>query len=78
MSLRISVIVPSLSGGGAEFVARTWAEWLSGQGHEVAMVLTNGHDATRPAPAGVTALRALWRRSAGCVASSRSGGRTSS
>jgi glycosyltransferase involved in cell wall biosynthesis len=56
MSLRISVIVPSLSGGGAEFVARTWAEWLSGQGHEVAMVLTNGHDATRPAPAGVTVI----------------------
>jgi glycosyltransferase involved in cell wall biosynthesis len=56
MSLRISVVVPSLSGGGAEFVARTWAEWLRGQGHEVAMVLTNGPDSTRPAPVGVTVI----------------------
>jgi glycosyltransferase involved in cell wall biosynthesis len=56
MSLRISVVVPSLSGGGAEFVARTWAEWLRGQGHDVAMVLTNGDDSTRPAPVGVTVI----------------------
>jgi len=54
MSLRIAVVVPALSGGGAEFVARTWAEWLRTQGHEVAMVLTNGADSTRRAPAGVT------------------------
>jgi glycosyltransferase involved in cell wall biosynthesis len=53
MPLRIGVVVPSLSGGGAEFVARTWARWLRTRGHEVAMVLTNGPDSTRPAPEGV-------------------------
>jgi glycosyltransferase involved in cell wall biosynthesis len=53
MSLRIAVVVPSLSGGGAEFVARTWAEWLHAEKHQVAMVLTNGSDSTRPAPVGV-------------------------
>jgi hypothetical protein len=47
MPLRIGVVVPSLSGGGAEFVARTWAGWLRTRGHEVAMVLTNGPDSTR-------------------------------
>ena len=51
--MRIAVVVPSLSGGGAEFVARTWAEWLRTQGHEVAMVLTNGSDSTRSAPVDV-------------------------
>jgi glycosyltransferase involved in cell wall biosynthesis len=51
--LRIAVVVPSLGGGGAEFVARTWAGWLRARGHEVAMVLTNGPDSTRPAPEGV-------------------------
>jgi glycosyltransferase involved in cell wall biosynthesis len=51
--MRIAVVVPSLSGGGAEFVARTWAEWLRTQGHDVAMVLTNGSDSTRPAPVDV-------------------------
>ena len=53
MSLRIAVVVPSLSGGGAEFVARTWAEWLRTQGHAVAMILTNGSDSTRPPPVDV-------------------------
>src|SRR4051812_45696770 len=53
MSLRIGVVVPSLSGGGAEFVARTWAEWLRTQGHAVAIVLTNGPDDTRPPPVDV-------------------------
>jgi glycosyltransferase involved in cell wall biosynthesis len=53
MYLRIGVVAPSLSGGGAEFVARTWAEWLRAQGHDVAMVLTDGPDSTRPAPEGV-------------------------
>jgi glycosyltransferase involved in cell wall biosynthesis len=51
--LRIAVVVPSLGGGGAEFVARTWAGWLRTQGHDVAMVLTNGPDSTRPAPVDV-------------------------
>ena len=54
VSLRIGVIVPSLGGGGAEFVARTWAGWLRSQGHEVTMVLTNGPDSSRPGPADVT------------------------
>jgi glycosyltransferase involved in cell wall biosynthesis len=53
MPLRIGVVVPSLSGGGAEFVARTWAEWLRAQGHDVAMVLTNGSDSSRPPPVDV-------------------------
>ena len=56
MSLRIGVVVPSLSGGGAEFVARTWAEWLRIRGHQVAMVLTNGPDGSRPAPVDVTVI----------------------
>jgi glycosyltransferase involved in cell wall biosynthesis len=56
MSLRIGVVVPSLSGGGAEFVARTWAEWLRTQGHVVAMVLTNGPDGTRPPPVDVAVI----------------------
>ncbi|MGY1749256.1 glycosyltransferase [Modestobacter sp. SYSU DS0511] len=32
--------MPSLHGGGAEYVARTWMAWLASQGHEVSAVLT--------------------------------------
>lgn len=33
--MRVGFVIPSLSGGGAELVARRWAKWLSEQGHEV-------------------------------------------
>ncbi|WP_104198762.1 glycosyltransferase [Cryobacterium sp. Y29] len=38
---RILFVIPSLHGGGAEFVARTWMGWLADQGYEVAVVLTS-------------------------------------
>jgi glycosyltransferase involved in cell wall biosynthesis len=37
---RILFVIPSLHGGGAEFVARTWMGWLADQGYEVSVVLT--------------------------------------
>ncbi len=37
---RILFVIPSLHGGGAEFVARTWMGWLADQGYEVRVVLT--------------------------------------
>ncbi|MGB7362349.1 MAG: glycosyltransferase family 4 protein [Rhodococcus sp. (in: high G+C Gram-positive bacteria)] len=33
--MRILLVVPAMRGGGAEFVARTWAGWLSEHGNEV-------------------------------------------
>ena len=39
---RILFVIPSLHGGGAEFVARTWMGWLADQGYEVRVVLTAG------------------------------------
>ncbi|MFC0449801.1 glycosyltransferase [Rhodococcus jostii] len=43
-SLRICVAIPSLSGGGAEFVAREWAAWLARSGHSVSLAVTHPKD----------------------------------
>lgn len=37
---RISIVTSTLRGGGAEFVARTWAGWLASNGHVVTVVGT--------------------------------------
>jgi glycosyltransferase involved in cell wall biosynthesis len=39
--VKILILVPSLSGGGAEFVAREWATYLVSQGDQVSVALTN-------------------------------------
>lgn len=39
-TLNIAFIVPTLHGGGAEFVARTWMGWLTAQGHRVTVITT--------------------------------------
>jgi glycosyltransferase involved in cell wall biosynthesis len=39
--LRVGVVVPSLSGGGAEFVAVQWAAYLRAHGHAVTMITTH-------------------------------------
>lgn len=38
--MRICFLIPSLSGGGAEFVAREWASWFSKRGDEVTVATT--------------------------------------
>jgi glycosyltransferase involved in cell wall biosynthesis len=80
---RILFVVPSLHGGGAEFVARTWMAWLAGRGYEVSVVLTAGTAEGEHIPAGVrvtslsgahgqltktVALRAILQKSAPDVA----------
>lgn len=40
--MRICLLVPHLSGGGAEIVACRWAESLAGFGHDVTLLLTHG------------------------------------
>lgn len=45
--MRILVVVPSMHGGGAEFVARTWAAWLADRGHQVHVHTVAEH--SRPA-----------------------------
>ncbi|MEU1971739.1 glycosyltransferase [Microbacterium sp. NPDC019599] len=39
--MRVVVVTTSLTGGGAEFVGRTWAEWLQANGHEVRVFTTD-------------------------------------
>ena len=53
--LGVLFVVPSLHGGGAEFVARTWMGWLAARGHSVSVVTTSGKDTGEYLPAGVTA-----------------------
>ena len=50
---RILFVIPSLHGGGAEFVARTWMGWLADQGYEVRVVLTAGEVEPEYLPEGV-------------------------
>jgi glycosyltransferase involved in cell wall biosynthesis len=38
---RVAILIPSSSGGGAEFVAMQWATYLSGRGYTVQMLLTH-------------------------------------
>ena len=52
--LRILFVVPSLHGGGAEFVARTWMDWLVGQGHTVGVVTTSAKATDDYLPGGVS------------------------
>ena len=52
---RILFVVPSLTGGGAEFVARTWMGWLADRGYEVRVVLTAAEVAPGYLPNGVRA-----------------------
>ena len=54
--MRIVVLTQGDQGGGAEFVARTWARCLEERGHEVAFLVTSPPDGA-PAP-GVVYLRA--------------------
>lgn len=42
--MKICFVIPSLSGGGAEFVAREWANWLDSRGHEVIVAITKPSD----------------------------------
>jgi glycosyltransferase involved in cell wall biosynthesis len=46
--LKIAIIVPSLRGGGAEYVSRRWAIALSRVGAEVTFILTHGNAADEP------------------------------
>ena len=46
--LRVGLLLPSLSGGGAEFVAVQWAEHLAREGHRPTLITTHEADATHP------------------------------
>lgn len=39
--MKIGIVIPSLSGGGAEFVAKEWSKWLSCEGDSVTIILTH-------------------------------------
>lgn len=43
--LKIGIVVPRLTGGGAEFVARQWADYLLEAGHDVTLITTHDPDA---------------------------------
>ncbi|WP_419817211.1 glycosyltransferase [Glaciibacter flavus] len=51
--LRVMFVVPSLHGGGAEFVARTWMGWLVSRGHTVTVVTTSAKATDDHLPEGV-------------------------
>ena len=53
--LNITFVVPSLHGGGAEFVARTWMGWLVSRGHTVSVITTSGKPTESHLPDGTTA-----------------------
>ena len=55
--LKVGLLLPSLSGGGAEFVAVQWAEHLLRQGHRPTLLTTHEPDASHP-DVPVVALRA--------------------
>lgn len=42
--MKICIVIASLSGGGAEFVAREWAGWLARRGHSVTVAVTKVSD----------------------------------
>jgi glycosyltransferase involved in cell wall biosynthesis len=46
--LRVGLVVPSLKGGGAEFVALQWASYLQRTGHIVTVITTHDPDARLP------------------------------
>ncbi len=43
--MRIAILTTALTGGGAEFVAGAWANWLAEEGNEVRAILTDPHAA---------------------------------
>lgn len=47
-SLRVGILLPSLSGGGAEFVAIQWAEHLARHGHHPTLITTHEPGAAHP------------------------------
>src|SRR5687768_14578158 len=49
--MKIAFVVPQLSGGGAEYVAKAWATYLSESGHEVIVF------STQPTSGGTEAFR---------------------
>lgn len=72
--LKIGIVVPRLTGGGAEFVARQWVDYLLRAGHDVTAITTHDPDAdavdvpvvalaARSFPARVRELRAHVDRS---------------
>lgn len=63
--MRIVLLTTSLAGGGAEFVARTWAEWLAADGHDV-RALTTSETRSDGVP-GVRLIRLPGRSHAGLV-----------
>ncbi|MGN7253300.1 glycosyltransferase [Arthrobacter sp. SAFR-014] len=50
--MKICIVIPSLSGGGAEFVAKEWSKWLTSVGDIVTLVVTHSKT-TDVAPSGV-------------------------
>ncbi len=48
--MRVVIVTTSFSGGGAEFVALTWARWLAENGHDVRLATTTIHDNGRVPP----------------------------
>ena len=39
--LRVGLVIPSLAGGGAEFVALQWASYLAREGHRPTVITTH-------------------------------------
>lgn len=68
--MRVVVVTTSFSGGGAEFVALTWATWLAAAGHDVRLATTTIHDDGQP-PAGVRHVRLSARSTRATVRSLR-------
>ena len=60
--MRILFVVPSLHGGGAEFVARTWMDQLARAGHQVGVVTTSGKATDEYLPEGVSRISIAGRR----------------
>ena len=46
--VRVAILLPSLSGGGAEFVAVQWAQHLARTGHHPTLLTTHEPDASHP------------------------------
>ncbi|NKR41057.1 glycosyltransferase [Rhodococcus hoagii] len=55
--MRILFVVPDIHGGGAEFVAVQWAQWLVGRGHEPKFFLTHSSRTADLLPDGVDAVQ---------------------
>lgn len=68
--LRVVVVTTSFKGGGAEFVAATWAGWLASQGHDVRIATTTIHDDGAP-PENVRHVALRGRTTLGTIRSLR-------